>query len=96
MYSVQESQEVKLVNGTFSPSESMDVISHLVNAKINFHKIHKICVFEKNNDENTNEDNNCIQTLLEEKEAFKAIYKEAKILGKKLKITGTLNIEFVD
>ena len=39
MYSVQELQEVKLVDGTFTPSESMDVISHLINAKINFHKM---------------------------------------------------------
>ena len=96
MYAVKELQQVKLVDGTFTPSESLDVISHLINAKINFHKIHKICVFEKNANEETTNDNNCIQTLLEEKEAFKTIYKEAKAQGKKLKISGALNIEFVD
>lgn len=88
--------KVQLVEGEFTPAESLDIINGLIKEKVNFHKIHRLSICEGNENSNTNYDDCRVTDLLAEKEAYKAIYTEAKLAGKRVKINGVLNIEIID
>ena len=88
--------KVQLVDGAFTPSEAWDLISALIDEKINFHKLHRLSIWERDNLSDTGFDNKRMHQLLQEKEAFKAIYREAKQNGKKVRINGVINVDFID
>ncbi|SHI42544.1 hypothetical protein [Aquimarina spongiae] len=88
--------KVQLVDGVFTPSEAADVINSLIREKINFHKLHRLSLCEGNINSDTQYDDSRVQELLQEKEDFKTIHKEALIAGKRVKISGVLEIEVID
>jgi len=88
--------QVKLIDGTFTPSEAKDVINTLIKEKINFHKIHRLSMSEGNVNTDTSFDDGRVNELLRAKGDFGNVYAEAKANGKKLRITGTLDIEMID
>ncbi|MCK8521308.1 hypothetical protein M0D21_07010 [Aquimarina sp. D1M17] len=88
--------KLQLVDGVFTPSEATDVINSLIREKINFHKLHRLSMCEGNEHSNTEYDDNRVSQLLKEKENCKTIYKEALLHGKRVRISGILEIEIID
>jgi hypothetical protein len=88
--------KVQLVDSTFSPSEASDVVSSLIREKINFHKLHRLSMCEGNVNSDTNYDDSRVVELELERKEFKEICREAKLMGKRIKINGVLEIEIID
>lgn len=96
MKTVDVMQKVQLVDGQFTPSEASDIIKALIKEKINFHKIHRLSMFEGNIDSDTSLDDSRVNQLKKEQIKFDAICDEARSLGKNIRINGILNIEVID
>lgn len=92
---VETLQKVQLVEGTFTPSEASDVISALIDEKINFHKLQRLSLCEGHQDANTTYPDGRIGELMREKDIAKDIIREARTMGYQLQIDGTLEITFV-
>ena len=95
MVTAEVLQKVQLVEGEFTPSEASSVVQSLIDEKINFHKIQRLC--SNIHDENceTKYPNSRISELMDEKIKAKEIIAEARSLGYDLKIEGTLELTFV-
>jgi hypothetical protein len=85
-------QKVQLVKGDFTPSETSDIITRLINEKINFHKLQKLQMWEGNHKCKTDQLDIRIGELEKEKENAREFINSLKDLGKNLKINGTLEI----
>lgn len=88
-------QKVNLVDGTFTPMEALDVLRGLIDEKINFHKLQRLTITEREHYGDTNFPDGRIKELIEEKANAKEIVLEAYEKGYQVKINGTLHIEFV-
>jgi hypothetical protein len=88
-------RKVQLVDGVFIPSEASDVISRLIREKINFHKLNRLSC-EENVNSDTAYDDSRVTELTEDRKEFKAICTEAKLMEKKIKVNGILEIEIID
>lgn len=89
-------QKVQLVDSVFTPSEANDIVNSLIKVKINFHKIRKLSMCEGDITSDTTYDDSRVSKLLTEKKEFKNICDEVRMAGKKVKISGILNVEIVD
>jgi len=89
-------QKVQLVEGEFTPSEAQDVVCALINEKINFHKIQRLCLFEGDENADVKYPSGRIAELFEERKTAKAFIKMARERGCSIKINGTLEIELVE
>ena len=87
-------QKVQLVDGKFTPSEASDVISALIEEKINFHKIQRLSLCEGNENSNLSYPNGRIAELKEEKRIAKEFLAKARAQGVNVRINGTLEITF--
>lgn len=96
MTTVDVLHKVNLVEGEFTAAEASDVVSALINEKINFHKLHRLSMCEGNIHSDTSFDDSRLAQLMREKEALKMICREAKLAGKKVRISGQLDLEFYD
>ena len=88
-------QHINLVDGVFTPMEALDVIRGLLDEKINFHKLQRLSITERELYGDTNFPDGRIKELAQEKTHAKDIVLEAYEKGYQIKINGTLNIEFV-
>ena len=88
--------KLQLVDGTFTASEASHIISALIKEKINFHKIHRLSIWEGNMHDDTSYDDSRVIQLQKELVDFKEICNEARLAGKNIKIDGILNIEIID
>lgn len=88
--------KVQLVDGNFTATEALDVINALIKEKINFHKIHRLSMWEGDMDSDTSYDDSRVVQLEKEKIDIKAICQEARLSGKKIRINGILNVEIID
>ena len=96
MISTAIAHDLKLIEGEFTPSEALDIINGLIKQKINFHKVHRLSMFEGDVNCDTSIDDNRVTQLLKSKEDFRAFYKEAKALNKSIKVSGILEFELID
>jgi hypothetical protein len=87
-------QKVQLVEGTFTPSQASDVISALIEEKINYHKIQRLRMCERNEQSDCSYPNSRIVELKEEKQKAKDFLAEARREGFNVRINGTLEITF--
>lgn len=87
-------QKVQLVEGTFTPSEASDVISALINEKINFHKLQRLSLTEGLDSANCIYPSGRIEELLKEKKIAKEFLKHARNEKVNVRISGTLEISF--
>jgi hypothetical protein len=87
-------QKVQLVEGTFTPSQASDVISALIEEKINYHKIQRLSLTEGNEKSDCSYPNSRIIELKEEKQKAKDFLAEARREGFNVRINGTLEITF--
>jgi hypothetical protein len=93
---VTDQRKIQLVDGTFTPAEASDVISALINEKINFHKIQRLKIWEGNHLGKTNLLDGRIGELEQEKHNARNIIGQARANGKKIAINGILEIKYVD
>ena len=89
-------QNVRLVDGEFTPVQAIDVISSLIKQKINFHKVENLQNWEKDHKADPEPIKKRINELKEANEAAKQFIIEMKKNGKKVKIEGNLSINIVD
>ena len=61
-------QEIQLVKGLFTPSEASDVVLSLIDQKINFHKIQRLQIWEGNHRCETDQLDDRIAELNQEKD----------------------------
>ncbi len=88
-------QKIQLVDGTFSPSEAQDVITALIDQKINFHKLQRLAWCEGNRDADTFYPDHRIHELEEEKKVAKEFISSIRNAGLELRINGVLEISLV-
>lgn len=93
---IVEKQKVKLVDGIFTPVQASDVVSSLIEKKINFHKVENLQNWERNHKTDPQPIIDRISELEEAKKQAKAFIKEMKNSGKNIKIEGELKISIVD
>ena len=89
-------KKIQLVKGEFTPSEASDIINALIDEKINFHKLQRLQLWERNHVGNTEHLNDRISELINEKENAINIISKARSMGSKLKINGILEIKSID
>ncbi|WP_375239462.1 hypothetical protein [Aurantibacter sp.] len=89
-------QNINLIDGCFSSSEASDIINALLKVKINFHKLHRLSITEGNSKDKCEVDNSRINELINEEAFAKAFFTQARLQGKKLKMTSTINITVED
>lgn len=86
--------QFELIKGEFSPEDAKEIISHLIQEKINFHNNRSFSQILRSG-------NGCewsltrIEELKESKEAIKVLLDTAKEEGKSLKIKSNIIIEIV-
>jgi len=90
--SLEHDQSIQLVDGTFTPSEAHDVITALIDQKINFHKLQRIAQCERNENAETKYCDNRIAELLKEKEIAKNFLQPVRGTNAKIRIDGILKI----
>lgn len=88
-------QTIKLVDGEFSKLQALDIISALIDQKINYHKVEGMQLWESNHHADGDHINLRIEELLKAKEEFKNYLKDKK--GKEVRFTikGALEIHLV-
>ena len=96
MTSTEIAHDLKLIEGEFTPSEALDLINGFIKQKINFHKIHRLSMFEGDVNCDTSDDDSRVAQLERAKADFRAFYQEAKSLNKKVRISGTLEFDLID
>ncbi len=92
----KDKQTVQLVKGVFTPAEASDVMVSLINEKINFHKLQRLQHWEKDNSFDSEQLDFHIKELQREKKNLIEIIANMEVLGKNLKINGTLEITPAD
>jgi len=89
-------QSIKLIEGSFTPSEASDILIDIVEKKINFHKLQKLKISEGNHDDPCRHDTDRLQELQSAEERLKQIIKQVRLDGKKMSITSNIHIEVID
>ncbi len=88
-------QKIKLLDGTFTPSEASDILNTIIDKKINFHKLQRLSIIEQNCDDETPHLYNRMDELIKAKEVIKELILEAKKEGVALKIESDIQITLV-
>ena len=89
-------QEIKLIDGCFTPSEAADIINSVLEVKINFHKLQRLSRTEGNANDICEYDNGRIIELIDAKHDAKDYFKDARLKGKKLQIESIITVKVVD
>ncbi|GAA4272471.1 hypothetical protein U6A24_10010 [Aquimarina gracilis] len=91
----KKEQNVKLIEGTFTPSEAADILISMISKKINFHKLQRLSALEQYCDDNTLHLDDRIEQLKKAEEDVKSLIVLARNQGNKFKIKGTVEIELI-
>ncbi|WP_298924188.1 hypothetical protein [uncultured Allomuricauda sp.] len=89
---IETKQKIQLVDGSFTPSEACDVITSLLDQKINFHKLQRLSWSEGDRDVNTKYPDERIAELEREKVIANEFINSLRSEGKRLRIDGILKI----
>lgn len=85
---------IKLVEGTYSPSDSADVLLSLIADKIKFHSLQKVLIVDER-DPKLVQANKRIEELKEARRSVTALIVKARNENYSLKVEGTVTIELV-
>lgn len=85
-------QELKLIEGTFSKREALNIINNVVDVKINFHKLERLSKREGNIKDVCAYDNTRITALIKDKAAIKEFLMSLEAKGANIKISSTIHI----
>lgn len=93
-----ENQEhkIQLVDGEFTPSQASDIISSLINQKINYHNLEGLQNWERNHKYDQEPLRNRIKELEDAMKRTKDFISELKDNGKNVKIDGVIKISVVE
>ena len=89
-------QKINLIDGIFTASETSDILKGLIDQKINFHKIHRLCLTEGDQNDTCTYDNGRIAELMNEKEKLNAFIKQVREQGGALQIKGNIEITLLE
>ena len=89
-------QKINLIDGHFKASEAADIIDDVLKVKINFHKLQRLSITEGYQDAACEYDSGRIDELLAEQIIAKNFFAQARLEGKKLKMTSTIHISVED
>ncbi|WP_445710699.1 hypothetical protein [Flavobacterium sp.] len=90
-----ENTSFKFVKGTFSAEDAKEVMFKLIQSKISYHQLEAFSISERTS-ANVDHIQKRIFELNETKNDLETIIALAKKENKKLKIDGTITIEFID
>jgi hypothetical protein len=96
MEKILTTNEIELINNTFTASEALDLVNALLEVKVNFHKLHRLSINEGNCNEDTSYDNIRIEALQKSQKEFKEFTKSALLNQEKISISGSLFLEILD
>lgn len=92
----QNQQTLKLIDGTFTKREALNILNSVVDVKINFHKLHRLSIQEGNENDECQFDNSRIQELMSDKKEVKAFLRALESRGQNIKISSTITISLED
>lgn len=92
----KKEQHVKLVDGEFTPLQAADIVSSLIEQKINFHKVENLQYWEKNHQSDQKPSVERVKELEEAEKNAKSFLLDKGLKGKKIKINGNLTISVED
>lgn len=92
---IKKEQNINLIEGIFTASETADLLRAMLDQKINFHKVHRLGITEGNHNDACTYDNNRINELIAEKEKLNAFIKQVRESGGALQINGTVEIKLL-
>lgn len=93
--SVKE-KDVKLIDGEFTPSQALDILSALIDEKINYHKVENLQHWESNHHTDPQPFLKRIQELEHQKQVLEDYVLKLKKAGQNLKINGKLSLKPID
>jgi hypothetical protein len=96
MLMTQVAQKVKLIEGQFNASEASDLITSLINEKINFHKIQRLGQLIHDDSIDVEESRERIAKLTKEKMDVKEFIANARVNGRKIAIKSHIEISYED
>ncbi|WP_378179199.1 hypothetical protein [Aquimarina sp. SS2-1] len=88
-------QKVKLMDGTFTPSEASDILTMFIDKKINFHKLQRLSITEQDCNDDTPHLYSRMDELLKAKESIRETIMEARREGLELQIESDIHITLV-
>jgi hypothetical protein len=91
-----ETKHIKLVDGEFTPSQALDILSALIDEKINYHKVENLQHWESNHHTDPQPFLKRIQELEHQKQVLEDYVLKLKKAGQNLKINGKLSLKPVD
>ena len=92
----KKEQEVRLVDGEFTPIQAADIVSSLIEQKINFHKVENLQHWENNHKNDSKPYIQRVKDLEQAEKNAKSFILNKDIKGKKIKIKGNLTISIED
>ncbi len=92
---MNQEQKIDLVRGVFSDTDALEVLSHLVTAKLNFHGRRAFRLSEQRGEEDKFSERR-MEELRDALDQIEALIQEARINGQQVRINGTLQIELTD
>ena len=97
MVATQEQvSNVDLIRGQFSPEEALDIISALIDQKINFHEVRKFQRWELDHDRGSEDLDQRIKELKQEKKNTKEFLTNFLGSDKVITVSGLLDITVSD
>lgn len=93
---IKKQQKINLIDGRYTASEASHIINSVLNVKINFHKLQRLSITEGNENDKCETDNGRISELMNEQAIAKEFFSQARLNGKKLKMSSTIHIEIED
>ena len=88
----KKEQHVKLVDGEFTPLQASDIVSSLIEQKINFHKVENLQYWEKDHKNDQKPFIKRVKELEDAEKEAKSFILNKEFKGKKIKIKGNLTI----
>jgi hypothetical protein len=85
---------IKLVEGTYSPTDSADVLLSLISDKIKFHNLQILCLKDKSGPKLIHAEKR-IEELKKSRKRVTDLILKARNTGYNLKIDGTIKIEML-
>lgn len=85
----------KLINGKFAAQHARKILMELIQSKINFH-VRELHGMEERGDRNTVQSEKRVTQLRKTADSLKKVLAQAEAKGVNLKISATVEIEFLD
>lgn len=92
---MNDPQKFKLIDGIFSPSQAQQVLGAMVKGKIDYHSLEKHGEAERSGGANDSS-NARLEYLRNLDQELKRLFGSAKASGKRLKISGNIEVTFID